>query len=318
LEEAPVQRPGRQLATLAALVALAACGGGSSGEYVSASREYYPGAPASMGAETTLASAAEPEAMADSGDMGGGGGSGYADEDVEEQSVERSTTTGAGRPMLAQNVPTPRPPPAGAGQGAQAGQPTPPQTATDAPTEGGPLLIYTAELYLSVFEVQQTQRAVIQIATELRGFLSYQDDQKVIIRIPAATFRDALTRIEAVGDVTHRNIQAMDVSEEFRDLNIRLRNAEAVRDRLEALLAQARNVAEALQVQNELARVTEEIERMKGRLRFLQDRLAFSTITVLFQPRPTDNIGEPDRFRLPFPWLDELGLPNLLNLRSGS
>lgn len=307
-----MQGLGRQLAALAALVALAACGGGSS--YAPASREYYPGAPAAMGAETTLASAPEPMAMAESG----GSGSGYADEDVEEEASDTRGSGGEGRPMYAQNVPVQHAVPPSGGQPTQTGQTTPPQTATDVPSGGGPLLIYTAELYLSVFEVQQTQRAVVQIATELHGFLSYQDDQKVIIRVPAASFRDALTRVEAVGDVTHRNIQAMDVSEEFRDLNIRLRNAEAVRDRLEALLAQARNVAEALQVQNELARVTEEIERMKGRLRFLQDRLAFSTITVLFQPRPTDNIGEPDRFRLPFPWLDELGLPNLLNLRSES
>lgn len=301
-----MQRLVRQLVTLGALVALGACGAASYAP--SPSAEYYPGRSASMGAETTAAAAPEMAEMASAT------GSGYADEDVEAD--DSGGNRGAGRPMYAQNT-TPRvqqPAAVQAGQPAQAQ----PQTATDVPAEGGPLLIYTAELYLSVFEVQQTQRAVVQIAQELHGFLSFQDDQKVIIRVPAGSFRDALTRVEAVGDVTHRNIQAMDVSEEFRDLGIRLRNAEAVRDRLEALLAQARNVAEALQVQNELARVTEEVERMKGRLRFLQDRLAFSTITVLFQPRPTDNIGEPDRFRLPFPWLDELGLPNLLNLRSGS
>lgn len=192
-----------------------------------------------------------------------------------------------------------------AGQGGAQAQPPPP----------GPLLIYRAELTLAVHEVESTQRAVIAVGRELGGYLAYQDDTRVTIRVPARRFEDAVDRLERVGDVVHRNVQAIDVTEEFRDLTLRLRNAEVVRDRLEALLARAEKVEDALKVQAELARVTELIEQLKGRLRYLQDRIAYSTITVIFQPRPVDRIGEPDVYRLPFRWLDELGLPALLNLR---
>src|SRR5690606_31026804 len=170
-------------------------------------------------------------------------------------------------------------------------------------------------LTLAVHEVESTQRAVIAVGRELGGYLAYQDDTRVTIRVPARRFEDAIDRLERVGDVVHRNVQAIDVTEEFRDLTLRLRNAEVVRDRLEALLARADKVEDALKVQAELARVTEAIEQLKGRLRYLQDRIAYSTITVIFRPRPTEQIGEPDVYRLPFPWLDELGLPALLNLR---
>jgi hypothetical protein len=112
-------------------------------------------------------------------------------------------------------------------------------------------------------------------------------------------------------------VATLDVSEEFRDLQIRIQNSEAMRDRLEQLLRQANNVEQALQVERELERITELIETMKGRLRFLADRVAYSTITVLFQPRPRETLEDPDSFRLPFPWLDQLGLRNLLNLGSG-
>ena len=54
---------------------------------------------------------------------------------------------------------------------------------------------------------------------------------------------------------------------------------------------------------------------MRGRLRFLADRVAFSTITVLFRPRPRESIDQPDIPVLPFGWLDALGLGNLLQLR---
>ncbi|MBI2897264.1 MAG: DUF4349 domain-containing protein [Deltaproteobacteria bacterium] len=186
------------------------------------------------------------------------------------------------------------------------------QTATDATS--GPLLIYEATLNLAVYQVQDNQRAVVQIAQELGGYLGQQNDQTVVVRVPAAKFREALGRVEALGDVLHRNIQALDVSEQFRDLQIRLRNAEQVRDRLAALLEQANNVEQSLQIERELERLTGEIESMKGRLRFLEDRISFSTITVNFAPREQENL-QGEVFHLPFDWLQSLGLRTLLDLR---
>lgn len=213
------------------------------------------------------------------------------------------------REMVAQNTP----PQVAQPQAVQQPTTPPPHAAAD-DAQRGPLLIYQATLHLSVFEVEATQTTVITIAQELNGFLALQNDQQVVIRVPAGKFREALARIEQAGDVLHRNIEALDVSEEFRDVQIRLRNAEVVRDRLAALMAQARTVEEALAVQTELERITGVIEQLKGRMQYLGDRIAFSTITVFFQPAPTATTDQPDVFRLPFPWLDELSLRNLLNL----
>ena len=91
---------------------------------------------------------------------------------------------------------------------------TPPRAEAD-DAQRGPLLIYQATLHLSVFEVEATQRSVIGIAQDLGGFLARQSDQQVVIRVPAGKFRDALARIEETGDVLHRNVEALDVSEDF-------------------------------------------------------------------------------------------------------
>jgi len=186
------------------------------------------------------------------------------------------------------------------------------QPATAGPTPPGPLLIYTAELSLSVFEAAKSIDAVQQLTTDLGGYLVRRDDRSIVVRVPAEKFRETLAQITKLGDVLHREESVRDVTEEFFDLKARLQNMRAVRTRLEQLLAEAQGVEEALAVEKELARVTAEIERMEGKLKLMGELIAFSTITVRFEPRPTDQLD--NKVRLPFPWLNNLGLPTLLSL----
>lgn len=176
-----------------------------------------------------------------------------------------------------------------------------------------PLLVYTAQVAMAVFEVGASLGKVEELARDLGGFLARRDDRAITIRVPAARFDEALRRLEGLGDVLQRNVVAEDVTEEFLDLGVRIRNARAVRDRLEKLLERAAKVEESIQLERELARVTSELERLEGRLKFLRDRVAFSTLTVSFQPRSTETIT-PSGPRLPIDWLNELGLSRLLNL----
>jgi hypothetical protein len=110
-------------------------------------------------------------------------------------------------------------------------------------------------------------------------------------------------------------VSALDVSDEVRDVRIRLRNAVEMRDRLAELLARAETVPDSLTIERELERLTQTIEQLRGVLRGLEDRITYSTITVRFQPIRVDQQVPRERFRLPFPWLDELGLVNLLRLQ---
>ncbi|MBX7191382.1 MAG: DUF4349 domain-containing protein [Sandaracinaceae bacterium] len=188
-------------------------------------------------------------------------------------------------------------------------------SASDARDTSGPLLIYTATLTMAVFEVRATQVQLVERARSLGGVLTLQTDDRLVVRVPAARFDEFLSGIGELGDVLHRDIQAQDVGEEFRDVAIRIRNLEVTRQRVEALLAQASNVEQALAVQRELERITAELEALRGRQRYLADRISLSTITFLFQPMPREALEQPEIFRLPFRWLEELGLPTLLEVR---
>ena len=132
-----------------------------------------------------------------------------------------------------------------------------------------------------------------------------------MIRIPRGRFDPVHAQIDKIGDVLHRDVQAEDVTDEYVDAEIRIKNARAMQARLKVLLEKA-SVKEALEIEKEMRRVTEELELLEGKLKLLKDKIAYSTITVSFEPR--GSTIQTTKIKLPFPWLQQLGLPALLQL----
>ena len=183
--------------------------------------------------------------------------------------------------------------------------------ATDAVDTSGPLLVYTAVLGLAAYRVQDKIDRVEAIANERQGFLASRTMDRIVIRVPAAQFEAALAEVQELGDVVTRQVDVQDVGEEFRDTATRIRTLEQMKERLAELLAAADDVEAALAVEQQLERITLQLETLKGRLRFLSDQVAFSTISVRFAERAPQT--EPS-FELPFPWLRQLGLDSLMRL----
>ena len=179
------------------------------------------------------------------------------------------------------------------------------------PAQTRDLVIYTARFTMAVYQVDQGLAAVEKIARDNGGFLGQKRDREITVRVPRGRFETTLAAIDKVGDVLHREIQAQDVTDEHVDLEIRIKNARAMQQRLTLLLAKA-NVKDALEIEKELHRVTQELELLEGRMKVLKDKIALSTITVVFQPRGVTL--QTSRVRLPFPWLGALNLPSLLSL----
>jgi hypothetical protein len=195
--------------------------------------------------------------------------------------------------------------------GARGEAPADPSIAKDAPHETS-MLIYTAHVTMAVYQVEPGLANVENIARDLGGYLATRGDTEITVRIPRARFDEALRRVGLSGDVLHKELSAEDVTDAFVDLEVRLKNARNMRDRLAELLKRA-DVKAALEIEKELGRITGEIEQMEGKLKVLRDRIAYSTITVTFQGRGAGALRDMP-LRLPFPWLSELGLPRLLSL----
>ncbi len=270
---------------------LAACGGAAKMESAMA-----PSAPMDEAVTESAPAEASGEMYALTATTAGGGGAPQAQAPTPPMPKVAPATTPAS------------PPPTGTGSGTGTPSTAPPDTRTP---EERRLLVYRAELSLAVYQVAPNLAAVEKIAKDSGGYLALREDRRIVIRVPKARFEEALAKVEAVGDVLHRNVVAEDVSDRFQDLSARLRNLKAVRDKLEGFLVKA-NVKESIEIQNELTKITEQIELIEGKLKLLSDQIAYSTITVNFAPK-SDSVKKSD-FRLPFPVLDSLGLQKLLRL----
>jgi len=228
-------------------------------------------------------------------------------------------------PAKAQSAPPPPPPPGpppreapnttpGAGHGAPG---TGAAAAASAPTATAEardtsMLVFTAQVTLAVYQVEQGVLAVEKIAREAGGYLAVKQDKRITIRVPRNRFEAALGAVDKIGDVLHRDVEAVDVTDEYVDMEIRIKNARAMQTRLKQLLEKA-SVKEAIEIEKEMRRVTEELELLEGKLKLLKDKIAYSTITVVFQARGSSMASS--RVQLPFPWLSALGLPTLLRLQ---
>jgi hypothetical protein len=108
------------------------------------------------------------------------------------------------------------------------------------------------------------------------------------VKVPAARFDDLVAGLRPLGRVESVNVSAQDVGEEYVDVTARIANARRLEERLIELLAtRTGKLQDVLNVERELARVRQEIERYEGRLRYLKSRSALSTLTVsLHEPLP--------------------------------
>lgn len=158
------------------------------------------------------------------------------------------------------------------------------------------LVIKTASLTVEVEDVAVAEARISARAAELGGYVVAAQSSgsdaasrvaTITFRVPAQRFDEALAGVEGLArKVFSRTISGDDVTEEFVDLESRLRNLEATRDRLLDLLTRASRVDDALQVNQALSDVQGQIEQIQGRMKYLQQSAAFSAISVELRPVP--------------------------------
>lgn len=158
-------------------------------------------------------------------------------------------------------------------------------------------------------QVDSLDRAVVLVralAHRIGGFVAGSSTQagqgqlhaaSLELRMPAERFDEAVEGLRTLGRVESVDITAQDVGEEYVDVNARMINARRLEARLIELLARRTGkLGDVLEVEHELARVREEIERYEGRLRYLRSRAAVSTLTLnVHEPIPMVDHGSPGR-----------------------
>ena len=174
------------------------------------------------------------------------------------------------------------------------------------------MLIYSGDLRVEVSRAEDAGEEFLAKVEAWGGYLQSQAGTALTVRVPATRFDEAFELARSAGRVLAENRRASDVTEEYVDLGIRADNARKSRARLLEILEKADKVEDILKIEAELRRLTEELERMEGRLKFLADQVAMSTLTADF--RAAAQTAPPVRKRRwsRFGWVNQVGAQALM------
>ncbi len=181
------------------------------------------------------------------------------------------------------------------------------------------MIVKNADVRLTVKDTDIAIDRATQIVGDAGGYIVssrvwYQDYYgnnlkyaTITIGLPVDEFERALVRLRDLAiRVVDETASGDDVTEQYVDLQSQLTNLEATRARIQEFLKDTKSVDEALRVNQELANIEAQIEQIKGRMNFLSDRSAFSTITLNLEPEfpiltPTPT-STPYPTATPVPW----------------
>ncbi len=155
------------------------------------------------------------------------------------------------------------------------------------------LIIKDGRMIITVVDATTAVNRATELAVGLGGYIISQNmhagDQgytyaTMRLAVPVDQFEFALRELRNLGEVTDESSSGEDVTDEYVDLNARLTNLQATQQRLLEFLDAAETIDEILEVNEELTRVEEDLAVIQGRLNFLRDRAAFSTIDLTLNP----------------------------------
>jgi hypothetical protein len=171
--------------------------------------------------------------------------------------------------------------PAGAAKDAAGGQDIAPERK----------IIYNARVELHVVNLDEARAKLDALLTEIKGYVAKSDESGRTggarfgtwkVRVPVGAFHDFLARVENFGELISKTSDAQDVTDEYVDLEARLKNLHAEEAVLNKLLQEkAQSTADLLAFRKQITDVREQIERLQARLNTLSRLTAMTTIDIV-------------------------------------
>lgn len=152
-----------------------------------------------------------------------------------------------------------------------------------------PKVIKTANVSIEVADYLKSRQKVDSIVAKHKGFVTNEafqetDTQKsnsITIRVPAQNFDHLLSDIATIAKrVDYQNIYTQDVTEEYIDVKTRLENKQEVEKTYRKHLREAKNIEDILKIENKLAEIRSEIESAQGRLKYIDNQVNLSTLSL--------------------------------------
>ncbi len=188
---------------------------------------------------------------------------------------------------------------AGAEQAAQSPAETP------APEVANRKLIRNAIVQLEIVSFDDAVQKITTFAKEEHGYVATTNSEKqangklrgqVVVKVLPQNLDAFLQKIRGLGELKNQTLGTEDVTKAYFDTDARLKNARVMEQRLiDMLNTKTGKVSDLLQVEKELSRVREEIEKMQGELKYWDSQVQFATVTISLAEK---DMEEPAAFLL--------------------
>jgi hypothetical protein len=150
-------------------------------------------------------------------------------------------------------------------------------------------IIKDGRMGLKVTDLEKTKKNVDELVKSNEGYYSnesytntdFESSYQLKIRIPAENYEKFITGIESgEAEITYKEIDARDVTDQFIDLETRLNNKRNYLQRYQNFVKQAANIKEILEIEEKIRGLEEEIESTVGKLKYIGDQVDYSTLDL--------------------------------------
>lgn len=182
-------------------------------------------------------------------------------------------------------------------------------------------LIRTASITLEVESTEAALKSLEAMATGFGGFLGntsiarHADGSQsgtVTLRVPVGKFAEAVEKAKALGKVERVDTEVQDVTNEYVDLDARLRNAKREETEILKLFERGGKLSDIIQIESKLAQVRGQIEQMQGQLRVMNEQISLCTLTLTVHEKGEAAVAALDRYDVRYhlrsAWRSLLGL----------
>lgn len=152
------------------------------------------------------------------------------------------------------------------------------------------MVIYNANLSLEVKDYHKIEAQIQEKVSTLGGYvlessIYYSGKERIngnlVVKVPQKSFQSFINEVESASVKVHdRHVSGNDVTEEYVDLESRLRSKRVVEERLLSFMEKAEQTEDLLKISSDLGKVQEEIEQLLGRMNYLKTNVDFSTVTL--------------------------------------
>lgn len=163
-------------------------------------------------------------------------------------------------------------------------------------------VIYTADLHIEVKNYQKTVNDIQNQVSKFNGYIvdssMYEDQEneskhgQITVRIPQEKFQEFIKLVEEGSyKVLESSTSGQDVTEEYIDLESRLKSKRVVEERLISFMEQAEKTEDLLKISSDLAEVQEQIEEITGRMKYLQNKSDLATVSIYIEENKVEFSG---------------------------